>query len=145
MYWSENGSYLVLALEDTFYLLQYNHEIVEQALRKINMGSGGESEEDGIEDAFTFIEEFHETINSGWWISNDCFVFINNKGIISYMLSNKIIKLTTTDKKHFILGYDGKQNRLYLVDKSLNLVSYSLLLSLVNYQSAILNEDVHGA
>lgn len=102
-------------------------------------------DEDGIDDAFTFIEEFHETVNSGHWISNDCFVFINNKGIISYLLSNKIIKLTTTDKKYFIIGYDGKQNRLYLVDKSLNLVSYSLLLSLVNYQSAILNDDTHGA
>jgi len=34
---------------------------------------------------------------------------------------------------------------MYLVDKSLNMVSYSLLLSLVNYQSAILNEDIHGA
>lgn len=32
-----------------------------------------------------------------------------------------------------------------MIDKTLNIVSYSLLLSLVNYQSAILNEDVHGA
>ena len=95
------------------------------------MGAG--EDEDGIEESFTFIEEFHETVTSGTWISNDCFVFINNKGIISYLLQNKIIKLTTTDKKYFILGYDGKQNRLYLVDKSLNLVSYQLLLSLVNY------------
>ena len=131
VYWSENGSYMVLALEDTFYLLMYNHEIVESALKK-NLGNEG-GEEDGIEDAFTFIEEFHETINSGVWVSNDCFVFMNNKGIISYLLSNKIIKLTTTDKKYFILGYDGKQNRLYLCDKSLNLVSFSLLLALINY------------
>jgi coatomer subunit beta' len=72
-------------------------------------------------------------------------VFVNNKGSISYLIGNKILKLTNTDKKYFILGYDGKQNRLYLVDKTLNIVSYSLLLSLVNYQSAILNEDTHGA
>jgi coatomer subunit beta' len=43
------------------------------------------------------------------------------------------------------LGYDGKQNRLYLIDKTLNIVSYSLLLSLINYQAAILNDDIHGA
>jgi Coatomer WD associated region len=77
-------------------------------LRKIALAGGNDVDEDGIEDAFTFIEEFHETINSGCWISSDCFVFVNSKGIISYLLSNKIIKLTTTDKKYFILGYDGK-------------------------------------
>jgi len=43
------------------------------------------------------------------------------------------------------LGYDGKQNRLYMIDKNFNVTSYSLLLSVVNYQSAILNEDIHGA
>jgi coatomer subunit beta' len=97
------------------------------------LGSGGDADEDGIEDAFTFLEEFNETINSGVWISNDCFVFVNNKGSISYLIGNKILKLTNTDKKYFILGYDGKQNRLYLIDKALNIVSYSLLLSLINY------------
>lgn len=53
--------------------------------------------------------------------------------------------MTNSDKKHYILGYDGKLNRLYLVDKSFNIYTYSLLLSVVNYQSAILNEDIHGA
>ena len=32
-----------------------------------------------------------------------------------------------------------------MVDKSVNIYTYSLLLSVVNYQSAILNEDIHGA
>mmetsp|Transcript_25302 Transcript_25302/g.19054 ORF Transcript_25302/g.19054 Transcript_25302/m.19054 type:complete len:232 (-) Transcript_25302:572-1267(-) len=139
VYWSENGSYLVLVLEDTFYLLQYNSELVEASLKK------GEDEEEGVEGSFTFIEEFNEAVTSGLWISNDCFVFRNAKGAISYLLGNKILKLTSTDKKFFIIGYDSKQNRLYLVDKSLNIVSYSLLLSLVNYQAAILDNDLHGA
>jgi len=69
---------------------------------------GGEPSEDGIDEAFTFQEEFNETINSGIWISNECFVFINSKGIINYLIGNKIMKLTNTDKKYFILGYDSK-------------------------------------
>ncbi len=124
VYWSEGGNSLVLGLEDTAYLLQFNQEIVEQALRKMSGGETGEFEEDGIEDAFTFVEEYNETVTSGCWVSSDCFVFTNGKGIVSYLLQNKILKLTTTDKKFFILGYDAKQNRLYLVDKSLNLVSF---------------------
>lgn len=31
------------------------------------------------------------------------------------------------------------------MDKNFNIYSYSLLLSVVNYQSAILNDDMHGA
>lgn len=32
-----------------------------------------------------------------------------------------------------------------MVDKNFNVYAYSLFLSVVNYQSAILNEDLHGA
>jgi len=145
VYWSENGESLVLALEDTFYMLQFNSEATEVALKKMGAGAAGEAEEDGIEESFTFLEEFNETVNSGVWINNECFVFVNAKGIISYLIGNKIMKLTNTDKKYFILGFDAKQSRLYLVDKSLNIVSYSLLIALVNFQSAVLSDDLHGA
>jgi coatomer subunit beta' len=55
------------------------------------------------------------------------------------------MKLSNADKKQYIMGYDGKQNKLYLVDKNFNVYSYQLLLQIVNYQSAILNDDLHGA
>ena len=55
------------------------------------------------------------------------------------------MKLGNADKKHHILGYDGKQNRLYLVDKSLNIYAHRLLLSMMNYQCAILNNDIATA
>jgi coatomer subunit beta' len=58
---------------------------------------------------------------------------LNPKGSISYLIGSKIIKLANADKKQFILGYDGKSDRLYMVDKSLNIVSYKLLLSVVNF------------
>jgi len=52
------------------------------------------------------------------------------------------MKLGNADKKQFILGYEGKQNRLYLVDKSLQVVAHRLMLSVLNYQAAILcNEE----
>ena len=55
------------------------------------------------------------------------------------------MKLGNADKKHHILGYDGKQNRLYLVDKSLNIYAHRLLLSMMNYQCSILNNDIPSA
>ena len=108
VFWADNGQTIIITLEDTFYLLQYNNDIVDQALKKIGSSGASDAEDDGIEDAFTFVEEFNETVNSGIWISNECFVFVNSKGVVSYLIGNKIIKLTSTDKKYFILGYDQK-------------------------------------
>ena len=113
VYWSDpNGTFIVLALEETFYLLQYNSEVIEDAMSR----PGADENEDGFEDAFTFMEEFNETISSGYWISNDCFVFTTTKGSINYLLTGsgagsqpKILKLSNVDKKYFIIGYDGKQ------------------------------------
>lgn len=39
------------------------------------------------------------------------------------------------------MGYEGKQNRLYLVDKSLKVVAHRLMLSVLNYQAAILSGE----
>jgi coatomer subunit beta' len=45
----------------------------------------------------------------------------------------------------YILGYIPRDNRLYLVDKTLSVVSYSLHLSIINYQTAILRGDLDTA
>lgn len=58
-----------------------------------------EDAEDGFEEAFTFTEEFAEQINSGQWINQNCFVFINNRGNINYLIGNRIVKLGNADKK----------------------------------------------
>jgi len=45
----------------------------------------------------------------------------------------------------YLLGYIPRDNRVYLLDKSLNVVSYSLHLSIINYQTAILRGDLDTA
>jgi len=55
------------------------------------------------------------------------------------------MKLGNADKKQHFLGYDGKQNRLYLVDKNLNIYAHRLLLSMMNFQACILNGEVDRA
>lgn len=108
VYWSDNGNFVVLALEETFYLLQYNSDVVEHLLSKQT-----EETDDGFEEAFTFIEEFTDTVSSGVWLSNECFAFTTPKGSINYLVtgsgSPKVLKLSNSDKKYFIMGYDGKQ------------------------------------
>lgn len=101
--WSDDGTNIVLALEDTFYLLKYSQEAVDAAIQ-----SEQEVDEDGYEEAFEFVDEYSETVNSGLWVSNDCFTFVNSRGSISYLISGRVMKLSNADKKHHILGYDGK-------------------------------------
>ena len=45
----------------------------------------------------------------------------------------------------YLLGYIPKDNRLYLTDKELNVVSYHLLLSVLEYQTAVMRKDFDTA
>jgi coatomer subunit beta' len=129
--WSDDGNQLVLALEDTFYLLQFNAQYVAETLA--TGGLTDEQTEDGLEDAFTFADEYSEVVVSGLWVSNECFVWINNRGNINYLIGARVMKLGNAGKKQFILGYDAKQNRLYLVDKSLTIHAHRLLMSVLQF------------
>jgi coatomer subunit beta' len=45
----------------------------------------------------------------------------------------------------FILGYIPAHNRVYLADKDMNTFGYSLSLSVVEYQTAVLRGDMDSA
>ena len=57
-----------------------------------------------------------------------------------------LLTLTHHDfRSMYPIGYVPKQSRIYCADKSVNLVSYSLDLSIINYQTAILRGDFETA
>lgn len=45
----------------------------------------------------------------------------------------------------YILGYIPRDNRVYLTDKDIHVVSFSLPLTLVEYQTAVLRGDLTTA
>ena len=45
----------------------------------------------------------------------------------------------------YVLGYIPKDNRVYLGDKELGVVSYSVQLSVLEYQTAIMRKDFDTA
>lgn len=45
----------------------------------------------------------------------------------------------------YLLGYIPAHNRVYLADKDINVCGYSLSLNLIEYQSAILRDDMETA
>jgi hypothetical protein len=58
--WSKDCRKVILGIEDTFYLLKFNSELVDEVLQ--NGGLNEEKLEDGIEEAFTFVDEYSEVL-----------------------------------------------------------------------------------
>lgn len=52
-----------------------------------------------------------------------------------------LTNLLSSCRTMYLLGYIPKDDRLYLGDKELNIVSYSLLVSVLEYQTAVMRRD----
>jgi len=145
VYWSDAGNMVLLACEDTAYVLSHNAQVTAQAI-----AMGHVSPEDGIDGSFDLLYEISDTVTSGKWVG-DCFIYINTVGRLKYSVGGQIetlVHLDTTSggaTKHTILGYLAKEDRIFLIDKSLNIVSYCVMLAVLQYQTAVMRGDFDAA
>ena len=145
VYWSDSGSMVLLACEDAAYVLSCNQEATSQAI-----ALGQVSDEDGVAGSFDLLYEISDTISSGKWVG-DCFIYVNNVGRLNYSVGGQIetlVHLDTTaggNTQHTILGYLAKEDRVFLVDKALNMVSYKVTLAVLQYQTAVMRGDFDSA
>lgn len=145
VYWSDGGSMVLLACEDSAYVLSYNSVVAQQA---ISMGQV--SVEDGIAGTFDLLYEIGDTITSGKWVG-DCFIYVNSGGRLNYSVGGQIetlVHLETSaggQAQHTILGYLAKEDRVYLIDKTLNIISYKVMLAVLQYQTAVMRGDFDAA
>eukprot|EP00392_Amoebophrya_sp_AT5.2_P001330 g1332.t1 len=93
-----------------------------------------------IEAAFDFHSEIGDKILSGLWIG-DTFVYVNAGMRLQMVVSGKQENIAHLDKNYFMLGYLPDNSRVYLLDRDRNIVSYSIPLALISYQSCIINKD----
>merc|ERR1712055_307308 len=100
--------------------------------------------EDGIEDAFDVIGEVTESVKTGLWVG-DCFIYTNSVNRLNYYVGGEIVTISHLDRTMYLLGYIPGDNRLYLGDKELNVVSFQLLLSVLEYQTAVMRRDFETA
>ena len=63
------------------------------------------------------------------------------KNKISYTINDKVFNITTLSNRYFLLGYLESTNKIYLINKDLQLISYTFPYSFVKYQMAILDKD----
>ncbi|XP_074654066.1 coatomer subunit beta'-like isoform X2 [Tubulanus polymorphus] len=139
VFWNDSGELLCIATEESFYILKYSSEAVDQA-KETKEGVT----EDGIENAFDVIGEIEETVKTGIWVG-DCFIYTNSVNRLNYYVGGEIVTVAHLDRVMYLLGYIPKDNRLYLGDKELNVVSFSLLLSVLEYQTAVMRRDFETA
>lgn len=124
-----------MATDDSFFILRVDTGMIQQTLEgKMKI------EEDGIEAAFDVVKEINESVKTGLWVG-DCFIYTNSVNRIQYYVGGEIVTVSHLDRTMYLLGYVPKENRLYLGDKELNITSYSLLLSVLEYQTAVMRRD----
>ncbi|KAI1733138.1 coatomer WD associated region domain-containing protein [Ditylenchus destructor] len=137
VYWSENGELVAIAGEESFYILKYNPEAVANA----NLAEAGA---DGLEEAFDVIAEQSECVKTAFWIG-DCFIFTTSLNRLSYYVGGELVTVAHLDRPLYLLGFIAKDNRIYACDKDHNIVSYKLLLSVLEYQTAVMRRDFESA
>eukprot|EP01122_Echinamoeba_exundans_P011795 TRINITY_DN4813_c0_g5_i1.p2 TRINITY_DN4813_c0_g5~~TRINITY_DN4813_c0_g5_i1.p2 ORF type:complete len:884 (-),score=236.38 TRINITY_DN4813_c0_g5_i1:21-2672(-) len=139
VYWNESGEQVVVATDASFYVLKYNRDAVQSIL-----DSGAALPDDGIEDAFEVLHEIPERIRTGVWIG-DCFLYTNSQNILRYTVGARSDSVAHLDRTLYLLGYLPKYGRVFLIDKAHNIVSYTLRLTVINYQTAIIRKDFQTA
>lgn len=141
VFWSENGELVCISTEDSFFILRHQPEAVAAAKQQ---GTDSEPTEDGYEEAFDVLGEINESVKTGLWVG-DCFIYTNGVNRLNYYVGGEIVTIAHCDRPMYVLGYLPKDNRLYLADKELNIVSYSLLLPVLEYQTAVMRGDFDAA
>ncbi|KAF9982355.1 hypothetical protein BGZ75_006247 [Mortierella antarctica] len=139
VYWSETGDLMTIACDDSFYVLRYNRHAYSQFVE-----AGGQVGEEGVEEALEFVTEIPENVQTGCWVG-DCFIYTNTANRLNYLVGGQTQTIAHFDAAHYLLGYIPRDNRLYLVDKDVNFVSYAISLTVIEYQTAVLRGDMETA
>ncbi len=145
VYWSDSGNMVLIATEESAFVLSYNAQQVAQAI-----AMGQVNPEAGIDGSFALLYEIGDKITSGKWVG-DCFIYINSAGRLNYSVGGQIetlVHLETSaggQTQHTVLGYLAKEDRVYLIDKSLSIVAYKVMLAVLQYQTAVMRGDFDAA
>ncbi|KAI9012828.1 coatomer WD associated region-domain-containing protein [Gaertneriomyces semiglobifer] len=140
VYWSESDL-VAIVCESATYVLKYNRVAYQQHLERYGSASIGE---EGVEEAFEFVAEIGESVKTGCWVG-DCFIYNNSANRLNYLVGGQTTTLSHFDTSLYLLGYIPRDNRVYLSDKDLNVVSFAFPLSLIQYQTAVLRGDLAAA
>ncbi|KXT08625.1 hypothetical protein AC579_5972 [Pseudocercospora musae] len=138
VYWSESGELVCLACEDTYYVLRYSREQYVAALQSGNV------DEDGVEDAFEVVCDINESVRTGQWVG-DCFVYTNSTNRLNYLVGDQTYTVSHFDQPYYVLGYLPRDGRVYICDKDVNVTSFAVSVSVIEFQTLVLRGELESA
>jgi coatomer subunit beta' len=90
------------------------------------------------------VTDIQESVRTGEWVG-DCFVYTNSTNRLNYLVGDQTYTIAHFDQGMYLLGYIPRDGRLYLADKDVNVISHSLSLTVVEYQTLVLRGDLDSA
>ncbi|KAH8092503.1 coatomer beta [Cristinia sonorae] len=139
IFWSGTGSLVAICAEDSYYVLRFDRDAYQAKLDE-----GAEITDEGVEEAFDLVAEIPESVKTAKWIG-DCFIYTTGANRLNYFVGSESYTITPFDSPLYLLGYMPAHNRVYLADKDVKVYSYTLSLSVVEYQTAVLRGDMDAA
>ncbi len=139
VFWNDSGQLLAITCEDSYYILKYDAALVTNAV-----ANGRIDSEEGIPESFDLLHEMPGHVLGGQWVG-DCFLYTNNQQRLMYYVGGEVMTLCHMEKPMFLLGYLPKEDRVYLMDISRQIISYTVLESYLQYQTAVVRKDFDAA
>lgn len=142
VHWNEAGQSVALCTGDTVYVLRYSSDAVPD----IEPSPGSVEDTDGFEQAFQLAPngEVSVAVRNGFWCG-DVFLFTTTTNRLCYYVGGELVTISHLDRPMYLLGYLAKENRVYLSDRDLQIVSYSLLFNVLEYETAVMRGDFAAA
>jgi coatomer subunit beta' len=104
------------------------------------ISKGGINPEEGVDGSFELEATINDRVRTGQWVG-DCFIYTNSAGKLNYFVGGEVMTLCHLNKPMYLLGFVPKEDRVFLIDKAYNVVSYKVLLSVLNYQTSVVRKD----
>ncbi|KAG7817519.1 hypothetical protein KL928_003418 [Ogataea angusta] len=137
--WSENGELVLIVSSETAYALRFDKDIFQE-----HLNNGTTDPQEGCEDCFEVLYDVQDQIVSGQWVG-DVFIYTSSSNRLNYLVGGSINNLAHFDKTMYLLGYLPRDNKVYVADKDINIVSYHLSLSVLEFQTVVLRGDLDQA
>ncbi|CAD7062085.1 unnamed protein product [Tilletia caries] len=101
-------------------------------------------EDEGVEDAFEVMTEISDTARTARW-TGECFMYTTASNRLQYLIGEQTNTVHHSDRELYLLGYLPQHGRIYMADQDMGIYSFTLSLSVVEYQTAILRGDLEAA
>lgn len=133
--WSQTNELVAITTADSFYVLRFHRDEYDAYV-----ASGALADDEGFEGAFELVAEVTETVRTGRW-TGECFIYTNSANRLQYFIGEQSYTIRPCDADLYVLGYLPQLSRVFAADKDMNVYSFVLSLAVVEYQTAVLQQD----